>query len=428
LRAELGALRMLDGPWRRLREPGAWLAAVIAVGALPRLFLVLASEGTLDAVVWLALVDDVRERGLLAAYEGGTYTLNHPPVAVWLGIGLRELGLATGVPFAVLFRAPVALLDGATFAGIVWLFGASADPRWRNARFVIASAWWLSPVPILLSSFHGNTDPVVALLLVIAAGAVAHGRYVLAGLVVGLGLWVKIPGVLVAPLLALAVPDWPNRLRFTAAAAGAGLAGYLPWLLQDAETVIRSVFLYPGLRIQTTAGMPIWGLERFAPDWRDVAPAWRDGYRALLIGWLRANTLICLAPIALLAVARRGRRDAAALAAGVAGSYAILYGLSNLWSFQYLAWSAPFWWALGWRWGAAATALSTAYVYGLYAWLCDSWLLVGPWDFVGRPEWPLALRLARDACILFFAATALAQIAGAIRDEWRRHRRRILVG
>lgn len=421
-------LRSLDGPFVALRTPGPWLVLALLVGALLRSFLVLSSEGTLDAVVWSALVDDVRERGLMAAYRGGAHTLNHPPVAVFVASALRDLGLATGVPFAVLFRAPVALLDGATFAAIVWLFGASGDPQWRNARWLIATVWWLSPVAIVLSSFHGNTDSVVAFCLVMAAGAVARGRYGLAGLMVGVGIWIKIPGVLAAPLLWLAVPDKAGRIRFAAAAAAAGLAGYLPWLLQDPQTVIRSVFFYPGLRIQTTAGMPIWGLERFMPDWRSVSPAWQADYRGLLIGWLRANTLICLAPVAVLAVVRRGRHDAAVVAAGVAGTYAILYGLSNLWSFQYLAWSAPFWFALGWRWGLAATLLSTAYVYGLYAWLCDSWLLLGPWNFVGRPDWPVALRLARDACIVFFAGTALWQIASAILEERGRWRRRSAVG
>jgi len=95
-----------------------------------------------------------------------------------------------------------------------------------------------------------------------------------------------------APLLWLAVPDRPGRIRFAVAAASVSLAGYLPWLWLDAEAVIRSVFLYPGLRIQTTAGMPIWGLERFLPDWRTVAPDWRADYRSLLVGWMRANTLV----------------------------------------------------------------------------------------------------------------------------------------
>jgi len=415
--AQLGAL---EGPLARLSAPGPWLIAVLALGALPRIFLVLASQGTLDAVVWSALVDDVRDRGLMAAYRGGTYTLNHPPVAVHLAVALRELGLASGVAFAVLFRAPFALLDGATFAGIVWLFGAARDARWRRARFVIASAWWLCPLSFVFSAHHGNTDAAVACSLITAAACVAHGRPAWAGVALGLGLWIKIPGVLAAPLLCLAVPDWSGRLRLAAAMGATALAGYLPWLLQDPSPVIRSVFLYPGLRIQTTAGMPIWGLERFLPDWRDITPAWRADYRAVIVGWLRANTLICVAPIAFLAWVRRGRHDAVDVAAGVAGTYVILYGLSNLWSFQYFAWSLPFWAALGWRFAAIAALLGTAYVYGLYAWLCGSILLTGPWAFITRPDWPFAIRLARDACILFFAGAALWQIALAARQEWAR--------
>jgi hypothetical protein len=418
----------LEGRFAGFREPGAWLIAALLLGALPRLFLVYSSEGTLDAIVWAALIDEVQERGLIATYRGGAYTLNHPPVAVLLASGLRELGVVIGLPFAVVFRLPFALLDVATFALIVWLFGAATDPRWKNARYLAAVAWWLSPLAIIFSSHHGNTDSAVAFFLVAAAGSVARGRPGMAGAMLALGLWIKIPGVLAAPLLWLAVPDRPGRIRFAVTAVGLSLVGYLPWLWLDAETVIRSVFLYPGLRIQTTAGMPIWGLERFLPDWRTISPEWRADYRSLLVGWLRANTLVCVVPIVALAIVRRRRHDAVVIASGVAGTFAILYGLSNLWSFQYLAWSMPFWIALGWRWFAAATLLTTTYVYGLYAWLCGSWLLVGEWAFIAQPDWPLAIRLARDACVLFFAGTALQQIIAASREERARWRSGASVG
>ncbi|MDG2052112.1 MAG: hypothetical protein P8M78_18325 [Myxococcota bacterium] len=401
----------------RLSEPGLWVFLVLVAGALPRVFWVLFSEGTADAIVWQALVQDVQERGMLAVYRGGDHILNHPPMAVWLASQLANFGQAVGLSFPVVFRAPLFFVDLGTFAAILWLFNAAGDSRWRRARWAIACFWWLSPLAMIFSSFHGNTDSIVALGLVLAAGAVAHQRYVLAGLMIGLGLWIKIPGVLAAPLLWLAVPHSTGRLKMAASAFSIAIAGYLPWLILDARAVIESVFFYPGLRIQTTQGMPIWGLERFAPDWRQIPLEWRSEYRTWMISWLRANRLICLIPIGLLAFARRGQDDAIKLAAGIAGTYAILYGFSNLWGFQYLAWSAPFWLALGPRWGVTATFLTTGYVYGLYAWLCNSWLLLGPWNFAAQPDWPLLLRTARDACILFFAGTALWQIGVAFREE-----------
>ena len=404
----------------RLSEPGPWVFLALAVGALPRIFWIFFSEGTADAIVWEALVQDVRERGMIAVYRGGDHILNHPPMAVWLASQLDFAGQRLGVPFSVSFRAPLLAVDLATFAAILWLFKAANDERWQRARWAIACFWWLSPLAMIFSSFHGNTDSMVALGLVLAAGAVAHQRYGLAGLMVGLGLWIKIPGVLAAPLLWMAVPDSNGRIKMGASAIFVALLGYLPWLVVDARTVIESVFFYPGLRIQTTQGMPIWGLERFAPDWREIPIEWRSEYRAWMIGWLRSNRLICLIPIGLLAFVRRGQDDALKLASGIAGTYAILYGFSNLWGFQYLAWSAPFWLALGVRWGVIATLLTTAYVYGLYAWLCDSWLLTGPWNFATQPDWPLSLRAARDACILFFAGTALWQIGIALNEERRR--------
>ena len=406
--------------WDRLSEPGLWIVFVLVAGALPRFLWVIASEGTADAIVWEALVRDVHERGMIAVYQGGDHILNHPPMAVWLTGGLHSLGLALDQPFALVFRMPLLIGDLVTFGGIVWLFGASTHSKWRQARWAIASFWWLSPVVMVLSSFHGNTDSLVAMGLVLAAGAVAHQRYALAGLIIGLGLWIKIPGILAAPLLWFAVPHTAGRIRMATIAALTATAGYLPWLILDPSAVIESVFFYPGLRIQTTTGMPIWGLERFFPDWRAIPIEWRSEYRQWMIGWLQANRWICLIPIVILAIVRRGRNEATELAAGIAATYAILYGLSNLWGFQYLAWSAPFWLALGPRWGVAATVLTSVYVYGLYAWLCHSWLLLGPWNFAAQPDWPLFLRAARDGSILFFATTALWQITTALREESRR--------
>ena len=69
----------------------------------------------------------------------------------------------TGIPFRVLLRAPFAALDLAT-AGL--LLVAFAGSPWRLAIF---AGYWLHPLAILFSAYHGNTDTSVAFFALPAA-------------------------------------------------------------------------------------------------------------------------------------------------------------------------------------------------------------------------------------------------------------------
>jgi len=214
--------------------------------------------------------------------------------------------------------------------------------------------------------------------------------------------------------------SWRDRAKLVAAACLTGIASYLPSLLQDAEIVVRSVFFYPGLQIQSTAGVRVWGTQVFYPNPDDLPAGWRDAFDALVRGVYRSNTLICVTAISAVAWARRERRQTLEIAGNVGATYAIFHGLTNFWAFQYLAWALPLWLVSGWRFGLPASLVTTAYVYTLYVWLCDSWLLDGRWEWYGNPHWPFAILMLRDAAVLFFFATACLLIVRDFGGEIRR--------
>ena len=193
-------------------------------------------------------------------------------------------------------------------------------------------------------------------------------------------------------------------MRFVAAAAAVAFVGWAPALWIEAAAVVRAVLLYPGLVLQTRTGIPVWGVAFLLPDAASLPLSMRSGYRGAIEGLVRWNTWICLAPILLCAWLRRSEREPLLLARNVGASFALLYGLSHAWAFQYFAWSIPFWLCFPWR-------------LALYAWLTESPLLLGTWDFAGRPDWPYAVRLARDAANLFFFAAALYWIHGSLRHR-----------
>ena len=234
--------------------------------------------------------------------------------------------------------------------------------------------------------------------------------------------WIKIPGLLAVPILLLALPDRRALIRFCAGAGGVSLMGYLPWLIQDPEAVIRSVFLYRGLMIQTTLGTPIWGLQIFYPDPASLSPAAFDLFRRFRHFYYQWNTLIALGPMILYALLRNRSRHSEEIMAGIAGSYLIVYGLTNFWAFQYLAWSLPFFLVLRPGLAVPALTLTILYVYGLYAWLCGSPFLLGEWDFIAKSSWPLPIRLLRNICVLFFFSGAFFLLAQATMQAWKRWR------
>jgi hypothetical protein len=327
---------------------------------------------------------------------------------------LYRVAAATNVPFAALLRLPFALLDLGTALVLLALL------RGNPWRYVVFAAYWLSPLAILFSAYHGNTDSALALSLVAAVLFVSRDRAVLAGVMIGLGLWVKFPAVLALPALALGLAEWRARAALVATALGVGVLSYVPAMLEDWEVVVRSVFFYPGLLVQTPAGVRVWGLQLFYPAPEALPAAWQQDFLQWVRAVYRANTAIVVLPILFVAWARRDRRGPLDIAANVGASYAIFHGLTNFWAFQYLAWALPLWLVSGWRFAGTTTFVSTAYVYGLYAWLCGDPWLAGTWDFIGKPHWPDAVLWLRNIAVLTFFATALALIGFAVRDEMRR--------
>jgi hypothetical protein len=396
----------------------AWLWAAGLLGAGIRAYLLFATDGSLDAPILGAHGRHVLERGLVAYYEtrvavaagiGALPPFNHPPPIAWGLAGLAWLAEASGVSFSFLWRLPFAIVDAGTALLLVRLL--ADHPR----RHAIAAAYWLHPLALIFSAYQGNSDSSVAFFAVLSLVGVAARRPALAGAALGLGLWVKIPVLLAAPVLFLALEGAGARLRFAAAAAGVLLLGWAPALLADPGAVIRAVVLYPGLQLKTRTGVSVWGVLYMLPEPGSLPFSLQTAYRAAQDAIVRANTWICVVPIAVCAWCRSGDRDRVSLARGVGASFALVYGLTQAFAFQYFAWSLPLWLCFPWRIALAASAMATAYIYGLYVWLTGSPLLLGTWDFAGRPDWPFAVQLARDAANLFFFAAALWWIADSVR-------------
>lgn len=406
-------LRTLQGRWAFLRERGVWWWGALVLGAGVRAFLVAGTEGTLDVPIWEAHATGTRRFGLVG-YYAEQEVFNHPPFMGSVMAAGWARAISLGIPFEIFLRAPFALLDLATALLLSRLMMGSPG------RHLVFAAYWLNPLAILFSAYHGNTDSAVAFFALLGVAAAARGRPLAAGLAVGLGMSVKLPTFLVAPALFFALGGGRRRWVFAVTAVGTAAVMALPVLLQAPGLLYERVLAYPGLRVESPGGTPIWTLWDVLGGISVLPVALRPTFEALSSLHASWNSWICLGAVVLLSWLRRHERGVRGLGSTVLGSYLTFYAFNhNFFSFQYLAWSVPFWFFAPPLFVVVASVAVGGYVYGAYALFCGDWLLRGKWDFYGHPHWPGWLVVLRDASLIAVLSQVLVTFASALTSRRR---------
>lgn len=393
-----------------LLRPGVWFWCAMALGAVIRLYFFFFTQGTTDVTLWQQHAGGVRDLGLIGYYHSNAL-MNHPP---FIGVAeslLLRASDATGIPFRILLRAPFALIDAGT---TLLLLGLLRHTPWR---FAAAAGYWLNPLAMIFSAYHGNTDSAVAFFLLLCVWLLSKGNMLGAGAAMGAGLSIKLPGVLAFPALFFFVQGWRRRLVFLFATGITVAFMYLPAVCLDAGIVYKNVFGYRGEILQTVNGMPVWGPRALIFSFLPPPDKWPASCVNLANFFLRHDWLIATLLLLLLAWLRRPRRTAPEVCATIAAGYAILYGFTDNWAFQYLAWSVPFWFFLRPWFCLAATAVAGGYIYSLYWFLCGNPGLLGKWDFVGHPDWPASVITFRNLAVLFFFFSGCVFLISAIKEQ-----------
>ena len=402
---------MNEEPARWYSRSGIWFWSAIALGAALRFYLVVFTEGTQDVAIWERHARDVRDFGLIGYYQVDP-SANHPPFISQVESLLLRVSDATGIPFRIFLRAPFALLDaGITFLLLLLL----ANCRWR---FVAAAVYWLNPLSIIFSAYHGNTDSAVAFFLVLCVWLLSNNKLFAAAIMLGVSLWIKLPIVLAIPALTFFIPDWRKRFQFLVIAGVVGLSSYVPPLIQDPAILWKNVFGYRAQILHTAAGVPAWGPRVLLFSVIAMPQSWPVLFRAPTLFFLENGWLIALALVFLITWLRRNMRSVSDLCATIAMIYIVVLVLSDGFSFQYFAWSLPFWFFLPCWFFAPGIILVSAYIYLLYAHLCGNPWLLGLWDFNGHPEWPLSIVALRNvAYLIFFVGAVWFLISGTLRKD-----------
>lgn len=280
------------------------MATLIGVGLVLRGVLIATTAGTSDLGLWEWFAMAFQTYGPAEAYVQVS-GLNHPPLAIWLVSALEAAG-----PLRVMLRGSQVIADIATsFLLIAIARRTGFDPR------LAATLFFLSPVAILTSSLHTNTDSLVATICCAVVLLMLDGRHAAAGAMLGVAISIKVVALLPLPLLLLA-SGARGRTRFSIACAAVVMAACLPVLAAEPAAFIRNVMAYGGSGAAWGLALPLQTMGAIAKalEWWDVR-AW--SYSAA-DAYAEAARIFVIASIAVVTLAWSRTRSILELPAAVA--------------------------------------------------------------------------------------------------------------
>ena len=312
------------------------IAAVIAL--LLKVVIAFNTFGTNDAVEFYRFAAELKHDGLQQTYLQQP-SFNHPPlvahyITAIYDLDHRPFARENGITFPLLLRLPGIVADFLVVGALLAL--RKREPRLRIptwALFLLA----ISPVSLMVSGYHGNTDPVMVLFLVLAACHGARQRPIWCGIFFALSCQIKIVPVLCLPVFLF---FWLQRRAL--------LSFVLPLALTTLIFWSEPLFHYPLSFLRNVFGYgSFWGLWGVTYWLRQTG--WSEFSRASFFDLSPAQNLVVnglklaiVAAVIFLAWRRRKMTSGPALFASLAYTWMIFFILSPGIGAQYLVWAAPF--------------------------------------------------------------------------------------
>ena len=225
------------------RQPSKWgilIAGATLFALAVKLVISYRYFGTLDIIYWHEFLEIIRREASTNIYQG---IFNHPPFMMRVLPAIGALADYTGLPFPFCFRLPVILAD-AVSVWLVWKITQRDAPGPGTALAVLLMA--LAPASIMISGYHGNTDPLMICFVLLAVFLRTTSAAWLAGMAFGMAMNIKIVPVIFAPMFLLYRYELRKGFAFAAAAAATFAIASLPHLWNDPWTIAQRVFGYGG--------------------------------------------------------------------------------------------------------------------------------------------------------------------------------------
>lgn len=329
------------------------LIIALGIAALVKLVLAAVTIGTNDVVTWRAFADNAMLCGRCAYQFPGPYgdPFNHPPFIIHV---LKLIGTSSTAWFPFWIRLPAILADIGTVLVVTRLIPGI------STRLSVLLA--LNPVSILVSGFHGNTDPVMIFFVVLAIYLLKTNRLNWAAAAFGMAINIKVVPLLLVPAILIYI--WSRKSArgvalFVCIGAVVVLALSMPYILTNPLAIFKATLGYRGLYGR-------WGITLFLVG-LPISMAGHDiAYRVLQL-------LVIALTLALAVYLNKRKFD---LIYQIGLIFFLFFLFTPAHALQYLAWPLPFILALGFWWSLAYYTSA-----GLYLFLTYNFWSQGQWYF-----------------------------------------------
>jgi hypothetical protein len=311
------------------------IAATIAT--LLKLYLALKTYGSADVLGYEDYLIKIRTLGGIGSYyAGGAYgnPFNVPPLNIPVIRAMGWMADVTGLPFRFWLRLPCIVADLGSLA-LVWKLLELSGLKSKAALILLA----LCPASIMISGFHGNSDPVMIFFVLLSIYLLEKRQAVwLAGIAFGAAMSIKVVPLIFTPAFIFFLPTMRERARFVIVVGGLFLIGALPYILQNPVIIIQKVFGYGSF-------YGVWGWTRLlnllliSPGDPSADSSHPSGWHAVLN---TAGKIMMLAGIsyASFVMSRKKPKVSLFIQCGVAAFLFML--LTPGFGVQYLSWPLPF--------------------------------------------------------------------------------------
>jgi uncharacterized membrane protein len=337
------------------------IIAVAALAAALKILIALATFGTNDVVAFYEFAKAIEAHGLTWTYEH-SILFNHPPLVGYLLRGLIWLTHQPaleqlGISFPFLLRLPGIAADFLVVLLLLFLgreYPQLRPPTWALLLFAA------SPVSLMITGFHGNTDPILVLFLLLASITAVRRHALLCGVFLALSCQVKIVPLLLFPILFL---YWVQQRRarwFLLAFVASSLLCCLEPLLGAPVSFARNVLGYGSF-------WGIWGVT-YCLRMTGLHDFGRVSFLNLSpIQQLVMTILKLVIVLAILVLGwRRRKLSPLALLSSIGYAWLIFFVFSPGIAAQYLVWLAPFVLLLSPKLYAVLVAGSSIFLFALY--------------------------------------------------------------
>ena len=336
-----------------------FIIALALVALTLKLAIAYNTIGTNDAVFFYGFAKVLSEHGLEWTYQHSRY-FNHPPLTAYYLRGIFALTEQRwcqdlGVHFPFLLRLPGIIADFLVL--LVLLRISKIDiriPTWALALFA------LSPVSLMVSGFHGNTDPVMVMLLVCAVWMCLRNQPALAGLFFALSCQIKIVPLLFLPVFVL---FWWSQNRTRGFLITGAITTFVLW----SEPLLNFPILFAKNVLAYGSYWGIWGITYLfratgMPEFSRLSFFDLEPAQNIIMTVLKLIVVSAALWIAWQHRHARGR----ALVESLAYTWLVFFVFAPGVCPQYLIWFAPFILILSPGFYTAVTIASSVFLFAFY--------------------------------------------------------------